>query len=134
MPLVLPGCDLLLGDGQTPTAVALGSHGLDGGAALSPLVERHEARDRIVAAGDDELLAGFDAGEEFGEVGFGFADLDCFNHETLARVPEVRGPAPPGDKLHHTGLDAPWSTSWLSGRYRSRCSARRSRTPSVMSS
>ena len=68
MPIMLPGCDLLLRDRQTPIAVALGQHRRDDGATRRPLVERHEARNGLAAACNDELFTGLDASEELGQM------------------------------------------------------------------
>ena len=46
------------------------------GGALRMLGERREPGDGFVAAGDDDLFAGFGLGDELGEARFGFADVD----------------------------------------------------------
>jgi hypothetical protein len=71
---MLPGDDLLRRHGLGPGADGLnfGDHGLE----LALFRDSRESRDRVVAAANDHLFAGFDLSDEFGEAGLRFVDRD----------------------------------------------------------
>jgi hypothetical protein len=55
-------------------------YSLNCGKALASLVHSHQARYGIVAAGNDEVLASFNAHEQFGKMGLGFGNLYDLRH------------------------------------------------------
>jgi hypothetical protein len=52
-------------------------------AARRALVDRYEARNRLVTARNHELLAGLDPSEELGQVGLGFSNFNRLGHGRL---------------------------------------------------
>ncbi len=71
-----PSQNFFEGDFLAGSVVALPQHCLDGCAAARLVVERREFRDGLIAAGDDDLLASFDLGEEVGKPRLGLGDFD----------------------------------------------------------
>ncbi len=76
MSLVLPGEDLFERDRFNVL-----SELVDGSDRLihfrsALTLDRHEPGDRLIATGNNKVLAGFDFGEEFREAGVGLTDCD----------------------------------------------------------
>ena len=80
MPLVAPGENLVDRHGLDRATVPQRQGPLHEGGALRMLGERREPGDGLVAAGDDDLFAGFGLGDELREARLGFADVHGDGH------------------------------------------------------
>ena len=71
--LKIKSLNFLMGDG--PGLHAKCPHRFNRGQTLPPFVHGHQARNRIIATGNNEVLAGFDASQQFRQMRFGLGHL-----------------------------------------------------------
>ncbi len=79
------------------------------GQTLTPFIHGHQTRYRIIATGNDKILAGLDAGQQFRQMRFGLGDLHGNSHGnsfvTLAFTAQTSSNSNIGQPVGHTTTD-----------------------------